>query len=76
MKKQEEVIVIGELEDFLTEIEALVRAETFKADRNANEHRAPQPYRDDMQGYSRGVSIWGLKVIKMIRERFCTEKKA
>ncbi len=74
MKKQEEDTMKQELEDFLVEMEVLVRAETFKADQNANEHRAPQSYRDDMQGYSRGVSIWGLKVINMIRERFCAEK--
>ncbi|MFH2124119.1 MAG: hypothetical protein ABIJ50_11645 [Pseudomonadota bacterium] len=74
MKKQERVIMIQELEDSLAELEALVRAEIFKADQNANEHRAPQSYRDDMQGYSRGVSIFGLKVIKVIRERFCTDK--
>lgn len=75
MKKQEEVTMIQELNNFLTEMEDLVRAESLKADQNANEHRAPQSYRDDMQGYSRGVSIWGLKVINMVRERFCTERK-
>ena len=63
-----------DLEDFLAELETLVRDEIFKADQRANEHRAPESYRCDMQGYSRGVSIWGLKVINMTKEKFCFEE--
>ena len=73
MKKQERVITTQELENYLAELEALVRDEIFKADQRAKEHRAPESYRDDMQGYSRGVSIWGLKVINMIRKRYETD---
>lgn len=72
MKKQK-AITMQELEDYLTEMEGLVRDEIFKADQKANEHRAPESYRADMLGYSRGVSIWGLKVITMIRKRFKTD---
>lgn len=72
-KQRRRVIATQELEDYLTEIEALVRDEIFKADQRVNEHRAPESYRDDMQGYSRGVSIWGLKVINMIRKRYETD---
>lgn len=73
--ESQKAIPIKELEDCLTELEALVRDEIFKADQRANEHRAPESYRADMQGYSRGVSIWGLKVISMIRKRFETDKQ-
>lgn len=74
MKKQERVITTQDLEDYLTELEAFVRDEIFKADQRANEHRVSESYRDDMQGYSRGVSICGLKVINMIRKRFETDE--
>ncbi len=73
MKKQERVLNMQELEECLTEIETLVRDEILKADQKANDHRTPESYRADMQGYSRGVSIWGLKVITMIRKRFETD---
>ena len=73
MGKNERVIITQELEDCLTEIEALLRAEISKADQRANEHQAPEFYRSDMQGYSRGISIWGHKVVNMIRKRFETD---
>lgn len=74
MKNKEKVITRQELIYCLTELEALVCDEIFKADQKANDHRAPESYRADMQGYSRGVSSWGLKVINMIRKRFETDK--
>ncbi|WP_319587888.1 hypothetical protein [uncultured Desulfobulbus sp.] len=73
MEEQQGIIKVQELEACLKEIEKLVRTESDEADRRANDHRAPEYYRSDMQGYSRGVSVWGLKVVNMIRDMYCKD---
>lgn len=43
-----------EFQQLLKELDEFVQNSVSDADQRANEHRAPELYRADMQGYSRG----------------------
>lgn len=62
------MITKEELEKILAELEALVQDRVFDADQKANENRAPESYRTDMQGYSRGLHHMGYEIIGKLKK--------
>jgi hypothetical protein len=61
------VITKEGLEKVAAELETLVQDRVFDADQKANEHRAPESYRTDTQGYSRGLHHMGFEIIGKLK---------
>jgi len=67
MAENGKIITREEFQKLLKGLDQFVQDSVFDADQKADEHRAPESYRADMKGYSRGLWVMGRKIIEKLK---------